>query len=354
MTDSKVVRWGVLGTARIATKVRQAIDATPGAELLAIASRSQERASEWAREQGAKQSYGNYQALLDDDRVDAIYIPLPPSLHHEWTLKAAECGKHVLCEKPLAMSASQAEEMAAACRQHDRQLMDAVMWVHHPRAAAMKTALTDGTLGTLKRVTSAFSFHMESWLQRPENQLRSDGQRVTTLNEAIPHELRLQRDLGGGALGDLGWYCVRATLWALGGLPERVFATARLYNDVDFNLSGLMWYSDDRLASFDCGYDQVWRKWLEVTGTQGSLVCDDFVNPRDPQRPRYWIHDGGQDSHEYVTETPIQEQCMIEHFTEAVARGQRNPDWPAIAVDTQRICEALDRSARTSAVVEIR
>jgi predicted dehydrogenase len=354
MSDPRTVRWGVLGTARIATKVSSAINSTPGAELLAIGSRSLDRANQWAQQHGASQSYASYQEVLEDDRVDAVYIPLPPSMHYEWTLKAAEHGKHILCEKPLAVSANQAAEMAAACQQHDRQLMDAVMWVHHPRATAMKAALTDGTLGTLKRVTSAFSFHMENWLQRPENQLPGTSQQITTLEEAIPYELRLQRDLGGGALGDLGWYCVRASLWAFDELPQRVLATARFFNNVDFNLSGLMWFSHDRVASFDCGYDQVWRKWFEVTGTDGSLVCDDFVNPRDPQKPRYWIHNAALESQEHVTATPIQEQCMVEHFSTAIAQGQRNTQWPTIAVNTQRVCSALDESARTERIIELR
>src|SRR5579872_4291682 len=154
--------------------------------------------------------------MLNDSEIDAVYIPLPPSLHCEWTCRAAEQGKHVLCEKPLAPNLAEAQRMAAACRAANRQLMDGMMWVHHDRTAAMRAIFSSGELGPLKRVTSAFSIN--AWHLRPD-------------------DIRFQRELGGGALGDMGWYCVGAILWAFGDLPQRVFATARFERDVDMNLS---------------------------------------------------------------------------------------------------------------------
>src|SRR4051812_29759424 len=138
MSTHQKVRWGIMGTARIADKVAPAIKAAAGSELWSVASRSAERAAIWAGQHGIPKSYGDYQALLDDDQVDAVYLPLPPALHAEWTRRCAQAGKHVLCEKPIAVSATQAEEMAAACREHNVQLMDATMWVHHPRTAEMQ------------------------------------------------------------------------------------------------------------------------------------------------------------------------------------------------------------------------
>lgn len=354
MTDKPTIRWGILSTARIATKVVAAIDATDGAEVTAAASRSAERASAWSKQHGIGRSYGEYRSLLDDDDLDAVYIPLPPSMHAEWTIRAAEAGKHVLCEKPIAISATQAEEMAAACRENNVQLMDATMWVHHPRSADMMRPIADGTLGELRRVTSAFGFVIEPYLtQKPPHTAVDPQTGETTLETVIAHELRFQRELGGGALLDTGWYCVRVALWAFEDLPRRVFAMARYRHDVDINLSGMMWYDKDRTASFDCGYDLAQRKWFEVVGTNGSIVCDDFLNPWDLERPRFWIHDEPGQTKEVLSASPIQEQLMIENFCEIVRSGELDESWPAVSIANQRICDALDKSARSGQVVEI-
>ena len=208
------VRWGILGTARIATKVGAAIRNASNADLSAIASRNYQKAADWKSEHQAMQAYGSYQELLEDPVIDALYIPLPPSLHREWTIKAAEHKKHVLCEKPLALNVSEVDEMIAACREHGVQLMDGVMWYHHPRTKEMFQLISDGELGSLRRVTSAFTFH---WTTIPQN------------------EFRLERNMGGGSLYDLGWYCVGATLQVLKRLPRKVLGTARYSHDVDMN-----------------------------------------------------------------------------------------------------------------------
>jgi predicted dehydrogenase len=269
---------------------------------------------------------------LDDAEIDAVYIPLPPALHHEWTILAAERGKHVLCEKPLALNYSQAREMADACRQHDVQLMDGVMWVHHPRTIQMQRFVRDGTLGIVRRATAAFTFN---WDEVPEK------------------NIRLQKSLGGGSLLDLGWYCVGAILWAFGSLPERVFATARDYNGVDLNFSALLWYEGRRMASFDCGFDLGMRKWFEVAGTQGSLVCDDFTLPWHADNARFWVNNTTGHSNENVVSAPRQEVLMIERFTEIVRGGRRDDSWPRKSLDVQQVCDALAESARSEKIVEI-
>ncbi len=331
-SSTKIVRWGILGTARIATKVGKAIRDAACTELVAIASRSAARAAEWARENDAEQSYGSYEALLDDPEIDAVYIPLPPSMHAEWTVRAAERGKHVLSEKPLAATSSQAEEMAAACRQHNVQLMDGVMWVHHPRTADMERTIRDGTLGTIRRIISAFTFNREFPLD----------------------DLRMQRSLGGGSLLDLGWYCIRASLWTFNRMPQRVFGAARYRNDVDVNFSALMWLDEETTASFDCAFNTGMRKWMEVAGSDASLVCDDFTMPWNVDKPRFWLHDSGGKMSEHVSKPLVQEVCMIENFCDAIRSGKLNEAWRRDAVATQRLCEALDKSARSGAVVELK
>lgn len=333
MTEtSRNVRWGVLGTARIADTVGKAIADAEGAELLAIGSRTAEKAAAWAEERNVSRHYGCYEAVLDDPDIDAVYIPLPPSMHAQWTIRAAERGKHVLCEKPLAATVQQAEEMAAACQQHNVQLMDGVMWMHHPRTMQMHEPITNGTLGYLQRVTSAFSIKWK-----------------------FPNDdLRMQRDLGGGSLLDLGWYCARATLWAFGDIPQRVYGAGIYENDVDVRFNALLWFDEDQVASFDCGFGMTMRRWLEVAGTEASLVCDDFTKPWNPERPRFWLHGASGRVSEERSEPKIQEVCMIERFNGIVRSGQVESGWTQNAIATQLICEALDRSARGGEVVEIR
>lgn len=326
------VRWGILGTARIADKIAPAIQATPAATLVAVASRQADRAAEWASKHSVTRSYGAYQALLDDPDVDAVYIPLPPSLHEEWTLKAFQAGKHVLCEKPLATSAASAAAMVRASREAGRLLMDGVMWRHHPRAFDLQAAITQPELGQLRRITSAFSFAAEKF---PAD------------------DLRFQRELGGGALLDLGWYCVGAALWATAALPERVWATANFVNDVDRIFSGVLWFPGQVVASFDCSFDTAMRKWIEVAGSQGSVVCDDFTRPWNEEKARFWIHDQFGKVAERVSAPARQENCLIAEFCRRVLAGDVRTEWAEASYQVQRVCEALDQSARTGQVISL-
>ena len=323
--------WGILSTANIATKVARAIHLAENADLVAVASRTEERAVTWAREHNVPTAYGTYDALLADESLDAIYIPLPPSLHAEWTIKAAAQGKHILCEKPLAANADEAVAMADACRQNGVQLMDGVMWVHHQRTAEMKRTLTDSTLGKLRRVTAAFTFNWDT---------------IPTGN------IRAMKEFAGGSLGDLGYYCIRAILWAFEEMPTQVFATARYKVDVDFNLSGILWFDDERIATLDCGFDTALRKWFEVAGTRASIVCDDFTVPISEDSARFWVH--GPDGNErHTVEGCIQEVTMIERFSQIVQSGNLETEWSDVAVNTMRVCDALLESHRRGEIIRL-
>ena len=329
---TEAVRWGIMSTANIATKVGNAIHSADSAELVAVASRTQKRAEAWAYEHNVPRAYGNYEDLLNAPDVDAIYLPTPPSMHAEWTIKAAEHGKHVLCEKPLSITTDEAIAMADACQRNGVQLMDGVMWVHHKRTAEMRAIIDDGTLGRLRRVTAAFTFN---WDTIPENNIRA------------------QKEVGGGCLGDLGYYCVRAILWAFGDLPTQVFGTARDKVGVEFNLSGLLWFADERMASFDCGFDTGSRKWFEVAGTKGSLICDDFTVPWSAETARFWIHGTAGKDAEHRVEGCIQEVEMIERFSNIVRTGELDTHWQTVAIDTMRVCDALLASARQGEVKKL-
>ena len=177
------VRIGIMGTARIARTVIPQMTASEHADVVAVASRSIDKARTFAGEFGLRTAYGSYEKLLTDDSVDAVYIPLPPSMHCEWTIRAAEAGKHVLCEKPLAINAPQAQQMLEAAFQHQIVLLDAVMWYHTARAEVMRDIVLSGQLGQVRQITSAFTF--------PGNALAGDN-------------LRFSATLGGGSLLDIG------------------------------------------------------------------------------------------------------------------------------------------------------
>ena len=328
-----MVRWGVLGTANIAGKVARAMSLAENAELVAVASRSTERAKEWAAERDVPRYYGSYDELMRDGEIDALYIPLPPSMHAEWTIRAAEAGKHVLCEKPLALTASEAQKMADACARNNVQLMDGVMWVHHERTDTMRGLIDEGRLGEVCRVTAAFSFN---W-----------GPEVPTKN------IRAQTELGGGALGDLGYYCVRAILWAVRELPKQVYAKARYMNGVDVETSALLTFTDGRCASLDCAFTVSGRSWCEVAGTQAALRVEDFVVPNAEERSAYGVGTrmGSIDMHEVGP--CIQEQRMVERFSRIVESGRLEPDWVNEACDTMRVCEAIAKAAVTGKQVEL-
>ena len=331
-TNASPVRWGILGTARIARKAATAIRLAEGAELTAIASRDARRAADWAAEHGAERSYGNYQALIDDPDIDAVYLPLPPALHGVWTAAAASAGKHVLSEKPLAVDTTMAREMIDVCRRHGVQLMEGTMWWYHPRTPMMQQLLRDGSLGRLRRVTAAFTSQWDSNLQK---------------------NLRMDRSLGGGCLRDLGWYCVGAAIWAFDDLPEAVWATGRYVNDVETNLSALLWFSNERVASFDCGFDVGLRKWLEVAGSDASIVCDDFTRPWMPESARFWVHNAAGQVACHQAPTAAQDVLMFEHFGRLIHSKTIEAKWAEGGLRVQHVIDALDRSARSGQPVDV-
>ncbi|GIS61288.1 MAG: hypothetical protein CM1200mP2_35130 [Planctomycetaceae bacterium] len=184
-----------------------------------------------------------------------------------------------------------------------------------------------GAIGELRRVTPAFTFRFD---------------------EIPDYDIRLDPDTAGGSLGDLGWYCCRATLWAFDALPTRVFASARMFRGVDMNLSALCGTTTSEWPLLTVGLTSSWGKWFEVAGTAGSLVCDDFLKPWDRDKPRFWIHDRNGLVGEHLAPTPIQEVTMVENFCRAVTSGELRQDWIDDAVATQTMCDALARSAHAN------
>ncbi|GMV05118.1 MAG: hypothetical protein AMXMBFR53_13980, partial [Gemmatimonadota bacterium] len=237
----KRLRWGVLGTANIGrAAVNPAIRASSNGELVAVASRDGERARAFAAEHAIPRALGSYEALVEDPEVDALYVPLPNSLHREWTVRAARAGKHVLCEKPLALTEAECREMAAVAEEHGTLLMEAFMYRFHPRTERVLALVREGALGPIRAIRSAFTFR----LTRPDN-------------------IRLRPELGGGALMDVGCYCVNASRTLAGAEPAEVQAQANwTEGGVDGELAGILRFPDGLLAHFDCALTVERREYL--------------------------------------------------------------------------------------------
>ena len=331
MSDRKV-RFAILGTAKIARTVGPQIQASTGAEVTAIASRDLERATAFGDELGIPKRFGGYQEALYDPEIDAVYIPLPPSMHLEWVTKAAEAGKHVLCEKALAMNAAEVATMTGVCQQHNVVLLDGVMWYHTPRAAAIRNILALRQLGELRQLNSVFTFRWESYPM---------------------DNMRMHRKLGGGSLLDLGWYCVGVALWLFDGMPHRVFSKAQYHNDVDIRMNGFLWFDGGRVATIECGFDTAKRRWVEIAGSKKNLVCDDFTRPLNPEKARFWTHDDGGSATEHVIPQKRQEECMVDAFCDLIRNGTTIHPWLELSRRTQQVCDALDKSARTQQEIDV-
>jgi predicted dehydrogenase len=323
------IRIGIMSTAKIARTVVPQMIASELAEVIAVASRALNKARLFADDFGIETAFDSYDALLAMKDVDAVYIPLPPSMHCEWAIKAASAGKHVLCEKPLAVNASQAQQMIDAAIRNQIVLLDAVMWYHTARAVAMRDIVLSGQLGTVRQVTSAFTF--------PGHVLADDN-------------LRYSANLGGGSLLDLGWYCLGMTLWMLRRMPEQVFATAQWRNNVDMRMNGILWFPDDQMASFESGFDAIRRRWMEVAGTEAALVCDDFTKPWNADKPRFWIHNADGTSDQNIVMHPPIERCLVDAFCDLVRSEKTEHDWLRLSLQTQQVCDALLKSARSGRI----
>lgn len=297
MTD--IVNWGVLGYARIARlSVIPAIGRAANARLLAVASRN---AAELPGDQWQK-TYNSYDALLADDDIQAVYIPLPNSLHKEWVIKALNAGKHVLCEKPLGLNAEEAQAMQQASKKQQRHLMEAVMYRYTDRTRVVKEILDSGVLGELRHINASFRFLLDR-----ENTIKA------------------KPELGGGALYDVGCYPVNFVGMVTGRLPLRCKSLVETHGGVDTNLSALLQYDDGLIANIHCGFNAFSRIYAEIIGTKGMLQIDNtFLDDAG----EVYLHQA-----EGVRAIPVaasdRYKAEITHFSDAVL----NPSSPLLSLD---------------------
>jgi D-xylose 1-dehydrogenase (NADP+, D-xylono-1,5-lactone-forming) len=312
-----MTHWGVLGAARINQHVLEGAALAEGASVVAIAARDRDRAQAQADAFAIGTVHGSYEELLADPAVDAVYIPLPNALHVEWSVRALEAGKHVLCEKPLARSEAQARRAFAAARSADRLLMEAFMWRHTPQTRKLQELLGHSAVGRLRMVRATFGFRLDR-----------DG------------DVRLSRELEGGALMDVGCYCVSAAR-LVAGEPVHVRAERIAGGDgVDVRLAATMRFADDVLGVIDCAIDAPLGHRLTIVGDQGELVLEDPFHARNPGI----LHDGRLIDVPFANPYAVQ----FENFSAAV-RGEAEPLLGGRdAVAQAAAIEALYRSAEAT------
>jgi len=327
------LQWGVLGGARIARKcVMPAILKSRNGRLKAVACRSRDRAESIAQEHAIPSACGRYEEILEDPEVDAVYIPLPNHLHREWTLRALEAGKHVLCEKPLAMNAREAELMVQASRERGLLLMEALMYRFHPRSRQVKALIDGGAIGDPRLIRAAFCF------SHPD-----------------PSDIRFRPEMGGGALLDVGCYGVSLARWIFGAEPERVQAVGEYGpTGVDLTLIGLLQFPGRRFAIVEASLATALQQTFSIVGTQGAIEL-----PHDAFIP--WEKDAsfrmrGVDEKEgkVVTVPGADEyQLMVEHFAEAVLNHSKLEFPPEDSLKNMGVLDALVMAARVGHSVPI-
>jgi D-xylose 1-dehydrogenase (NADP+, D-xylono-1,5-lactone-forming) len=292
------VGWGVLGAAGIAIgAVLPAIAASNNGRVAAIASRDSQRARQLAESYPGANAPDSYEDLLEDPEVDAVYIPLVNSVHKEWTLRALAAGKHVLCEKPLAMNAPEAEEMAGAAQSAGKHLMEAAMYRFHPRTRAFVEALTDPTY-----VQATFGFTLKG-----------------------KSNYRFQAALGGGALLDVGFYVVSVARWILGE-PSEVFARSRLSGGVDLTTSALLQFPRGQSAAVWASFESPEIQELTVVAREGARRLGRPFNSADE---------------------PDQYQLMVESFGESILDNRPVEIPPSESIANMKVLDRIREAAAT-------
>jgi predicted dehydrogenase len=328
------LRIGILGTAKIARAFIAGVAASEKVTVTAVAGRTPDTTRAFAEETGVERVLPSYDALLADPDIDAIYNPLPNSLHAEWSIRAAEAGKHVLCEKPLAVTTREAEAMFDAARRGGVRLVEAFPYRSQPQTLKLKELLNGNTIGPVRLVRASFGFTI-----------------------ADPANIRFDPALGGGALYDGGVYPVNLVRMIAGTLPSRVHAIARWTDrGVDRSLVASLEFPDGLLAQISCGFNTAVHRHALIAGENGVIETS-FANHFLPDRPATLSLKRGVawDAPTATIETPPTNGFLAEaeSFSDFVGGGRWNGTTEAESLDTLRILEAILESARRDRTVSL-
>ena len=362
--SQEICRWGFLSTAGIAKKNWDSIRNSRNGILTAVASRETSRAEQFIDEcqrsrpvETLPEAVGGYDELLARDDVDAVYIPLPTGMRKDWVNKAAQAGKHVMCEKPCAISAVELKEMLAACKSNGVQFMDGVMFMHSQRLPALRKVIDDGnSLGKLKRIQSHFTFCA------PE--------------DFLANNIRLNSNLEPqGCLGDLGWYTIRMALFVVNyQMPKQVIGRmltqqkrADSPDAVPMEFSGELLFDDGVSAGFYNSFLTEHQQLVHISGSKGNIQLHDFVLPYFGNELTFEVNNAvfSVTGCDFVMERHSQQHVVAEYsnnaadsqetmlfrkFNEIVMSGTVDPFWPEVSLKTQLILDACLESARQGSI----
>lgn len=261
------VRWGLMSTARINQKVMPSIVRAERSELVAVGSRDLKKAKKYARKNKIEFYYGSYEELINSPEVDAIYVSLPHHLHKEWTIKALNAGKHVLCEKPFALTVADVDEMFAAAQANNVVLQEAFMYLHHPQIQTVRDLLAENVIGEVHLVRAFFSFRLDD-----------------------PNDIRMVPEYGGGSIWDIGVYPISFAQAIFGEAPEEITAQTitNLDETIDLSVFSTLKYSGDRMAQIGSSFTTPYYTHAEIYGSQGHIVLPSPFNNLEKTRHIAW------------------------------------------------------------------
>lgn len=323
------IRWGLISTARINERLIPAIRASQRGQLVGVASRKGWKARTYARKHGIPLAFGSYEAMLESDEVDVVYISLPNHLHADWTIRAMRAGKHVLCEKPLALSVAEVEAIQRVSQETGRTAVEALMYRHHPQSQMIWEWIAAGRLGKLQSMRGVFNFVLDN-----------------------SRDIRLQAGMGGGALWDIGIYPVSYAQWLMGGRPESVFGVQKTGpTGVDLLFQGELLFSGGRFAQISCSFQSPSHTSIEVMGSEGRLfIPRPFVQMEEHSAVFY-------DRYGAATEMEVPPMSLYVHEIEDLHGVIGEGGQPRVSLEesreTIRTIRALYHSAKIREMVRI-
>ncbi len=328
----KKISWGVLSTANIGTNlVIPAMQKGKYSQVYAISSRDKEKALNTAEMLGIPKAYGSYEEILEDSDIQAVYIPLPNHLHVEWAVKALEAGKHVLCEKPVALDSKQAEYLINKSREFPEQkVMEAFMFRFHPRWDTVKRLIREGTIGEIKNIHSVFTYY-----------------------NVDPLNIRNQADIGGGGLMDIGCYCISLSRFIYETEPVHVSGVMDYDPEMKIDrLTSAVMDFGGRTATFTCSTQSVDRQYAEIIGSRGRIEIE---NPFVPSsvRPTKIIHQTGPDTSEINFETCNQYTIQGDLFSLAILNNSNVPTPLDDGVANMKVIDKILESHNTGTVIKL-
>ncbi len=325
---NRPLKWGLLSTAKINRALIPPLRASHRSQLVAVASRTQATADAYAQQWDIPKAHGSYEALLADPEVDVIYNPLPNHMHSEWTIKALEAGKHVLCEKPIALTTAEVDAMIAAAHKNGKVLAEAFMYRHHPQTLKVTELVNSGAIGKLELIRGSFTFNIE-----------------------VEADIRLSPETGGGAIWDVGCYPIGYSRLIAGSEPLEVFGQQVAgKTGVDDSFFGQMKFPGDVYAQFDCGFRSPLRQHLEIVGSAATITVPTPFKPTLNEAITVW-----QEDHTEAIKIPKQELYIgeVEDLADCALDGKP----PHVSLEDSRAnvaaIVALLESARTNTPVAL-